>query len=134
MVKSPQFIAATFSFYKTPYRDILTFSKENNNNNLLLTTKGFIYSLNYADLSQEPIQIYALPIYYFENYTDINYLDKNHIILWEKNGKLILLDLKTNQLETLSENAVLIKPILEKISMISLRTIEIGWREPETNE
>jgi len=31
-----------------------------------------------------------------------------------KNGKLILLDLKTNQLETLSKNAVLIKPTLEK--------------------
>ena len=121
------FDTSTFSFYKTPYQDILTFSKENNNNNLLLTTKGFIYSLNYADLSQEPIQIYALPIYYFENYTDINYLDKNHIILWKKNGKLILLDLKTNQLETLSENAVLIKPISEKIAILEKDSLKINF-------
>ncbi len=121
------FNTSTFGFYKTPYQNILTFSKENNNNNLLLTTEGFIYSLNYADLSQEPIQIYALPIYYFENYTDINYLDKNHIILWEKNGKLILLDLKTNQLETLSKNAVLIKPTLEKIAILEQDSLKINF-------
>jgi hypothetical protein len=117
----------SFAFYRTPYQDILAFSKENNNNNLFLTTQGFIYSLNYANLSQEPIPIYALPIYYLKNYTDINYLDKNLIVLWEKNGQLVLVDLKTNQIETLSKNAVLIKPTLEKFVILEKDSLKINF-------
>ena len=120
------FNTSTFNFYKTPYRDILTFS-QTNNDNLLLTATGFIYSLNYADLSQKPTLIYTLPIYYLANYTDISYLDKNYILLWEKNGQLILVDFKNNQLETLSKNAVLIKPTLEKIAILEKNSLKIRF-------